>query len=268
MMRILSLGAGVQSTTLALMAAKGEIEAPDCAIFADTGWEPRAVYEHLDRLEAALPFPVQRVSAGNLRDDILAVSRGTWLLRGGRPQPPLHIRNADGSKGFVSRQCTREYKVAPIRHAVKRILGFSGRSRVPAGHIAEQWIGISTDEASRMKPSVDDWITHRWPLIERGMSRVDCVRWLERNGWAAPKSSCIGCPFHSDAQWRSLTAEELADAAEVEKALQDGRRHFRLEGMPFFHGSLVPLAEVDFSTDEDRGQGNLFNNECEGMCGV
>ena len=40
MLRILSLGAGVQSTTLALMAAHGEVEAPDCAIFADTGWEP------------------------------------------------------------------------------------------------------------------------------------------------------------------------------------------------------------------------------------
>jgi 3'-phosphoadenosine 5'-phosphosulfate sulfotransferase (PAPS reductase)/FAD synthetase len=72
MIRVLSLGAGVQSTTLALMAARGEIEAPDCAIFADTGWEPRAVYEHLDRLEDALPYPVYRVSAGNLRDDIEA----------------------------------------------------------------------------------------------------------------------------------------------------------------------------------------------------
>lgn len=38
-MRILSLGAGVQSSTLALMAEHGEIEKPDYAIFADTGWE-------------------------------------------------------------------------------------------------------------------------------------------------------------------------------------------------------------------------------------
>jgi hypothetical protein len=38
-LRVLSLGAGVQSTTLALMAAHGEIgPMPDCAIFADTGW--------------------------------------------------------------------------------------------------------------------------------------------------------------------------------------------------------------------------------------
>ncbi len=47
-LRVLSLGAGVQSTTLALMAAHGVVgPMPDCAIFADTGWEPKAVYDHL-----------------------------------------------------------------------------------------------------------------------------------------------------------------------------------------------------------------------------
>ena len=76
---MLSLGAGVQSTTLALMAAHGEIgPMPDCAIFADTGWEPKAVYEHLAWLQSpnVLPFPVHIVSAGDLRADLLAGARG------------------------------------------------------------------------------------------------------------------------------------------------------------------------------------------------
>lgn len=48
-LRCLSLGTGVQSTTMALMAARGALTPmPDCAIFADTGWEPEAVYDHLD----------------------------------------------------------------------------------------------------------------------------------------------------------------------------------------------------------------------------
>ena len=63
-LRVLSLGAGVQSTTLALMAAAGEMPMPDCAIFADTQWEPAAVYEHLAKLEATLPFPIYKVTAG------------------------------------------------------------------------------------------------------------------------------------------------------------------------------------------------------------
>ena len=46
-LRILSLGAGVQSTTLALMIEKGEIPMVDCAIFSDVGAEPKLVYKHL-----------------------------------------------------------------------------------------------------------------------------------------------------------------------------------------------------------------------------
>ena len=58
MINVLSLGAGVQSSTMALMAAKGEITPmPDCAIFADTQAEPQSVYDYLDWLEKQLPFP-------------------------------------------------------------------------------------------------------------------------------------------------------------------------------------------------------------------
>jgi 3'-phosphoadenosine 5'-phosphosulfate sulfotransferase (PAPS reductase)/FAD synthetase len=86
MKRFLSLGAGVQSSTLALMIAHGEIEPVEAAIFADTGWEPRHVYEWLNWLEEQLPFPVCRVQYGNLRTDTLAkrggqewrLCRGTW----------------------------------------------------------------------------------------------------------------------------------------------------------------------------------------------
>ncbi|MDD3836681.1 MAG: hypothetical protein PHG43_02460, partial [Phenylobacterium sp.] len=78
-LRVLSLGAGVQSTTLALMAAHGEVgPMPDCAIFADTGWEPRAVREHLAWLMSpnVLPFPVHVVSAGDIHADLLRAGSG------------------------------------------------------------------------------------------------------------------------------------------------------------------------------------------------
>lgn len=48
-LRVVSFGAGVQSTVMLLMAAKGEITpCPDVAIFADTQFEPPEIYEHLD----------------------------------------------------------------------------------------------------------------------------------------------------------------------------------------------------------------------------
>jgi hypothetical protein len=79
MLRVLSLGAGVQSTTMALMAAHGEFDVlPDCAIFADTQSEPKAVYDHLKWLmsDNVLPFPVHIVTRGNLGEQVLANVRG------------------------------------------------------------------------------------------------------------------------------------------------------------------------------------------------
>lgn len=77
-LRILSLGAGVQSTTLALMAEHGEIgPMPDCAVFADTGWDACAVRDHLAWLMSGnvLPFPAYIVANGNIRTDLLRAGR-------------------------------------------------------------------------------------------------------------------------------------------------------------------------------------------------
>lgn len=74
-LRLLSLGAGRQSTTIAILAAEGAIGPLDGAIFADTGDEPDAVYENLDRLERDVlkpaGIPLHRVSEGHLAADAL-----------------------------------------------------------------------------------------------------------------------------------------------------------------------------------------------------
>lgn len=108
--RVLSLGAGVQSTTLALLAVEGALPKPDAAIFADTGWEPQAVYDHLARLASVLTatgVALHRVSAGNLRDDAINPTHRYASV-------PYFVRNPDGSEGMGRRQCTSEYKLAPI----------------------------------------------------------------------------------------------------------------------------------------------------------
>jgi hypothetical protein len=259
MITVISLGAGVQSTTMALMAKHGEIEPmPDCAIFADTQWEPKAVYQHLDWLETVLPFPVHRVTAGNLR----AILMDGHRVEGRRfANLPWYIRNPDGSEGIGRRQCTKDYKLRPIQRKIVELMG----GKRPKGG-AVSLIGISSDEIMRMKPSRVQYNVNRWPLIEKRMSRGDCIEWLMRHQYRIPgKSACIGCPYHSAAQWRSLNAEEFADACEVDETI---RHHFRMKGEQYMHRSLKPLSEVDFSTAEDRGQLNLFINECEGMCGV
>ena len=128
------------------------------------------------------------------------------------------------------------------------------------------WIGISTDEAHRMRPARVQYIENWWPLIDKRMSRIDCNKWLRSIRWTAPKSSCIGCPFHSDAQWRALTTAEMADALHVDRVIR--RPLNGIKGEQFMHRSLRPLNEVNLSTAEEAGQIDMFGNECEGMCGV
>jgi integrase len=99
--RYLSLGAGVQSSSLILLAATGQIPSFDAAIFADTGWEPQAVYRNLDRLTgiaATAGIPVARVSTGNIRTDALDPSHRFASM-------PLYTLGPQGQQGMARRQC-------------------------------------------------------------------------------------------------------------------------------------------------------------------
>ena len=262
LLRVLSLGAGVQSTTLALLAAAGQFDQPDAAIFADTGWEPAAVYRHLDELEGLLPFPVHRVSAGSLRERLLALPDETDRDRKRFAAVPFFT--ADGGMGV--RQCTKAYKLYPIRDKIKELLGIEGPARLAPGSV-ECWIGISTDEATRIKPARERYLRNRWPLIELGMSRLDCANWLRRHGHPVPpRSSCLGCPYHSDNYWlrlRERSPAEWADTVAVDRAIRNA-----VPGMheQYMHRSRVPLDQVQLRGGD--GQLDLFDDECEGLCGV
>lgn len=295
-LRALSLGAGVQSTTLALMAAHGEIgPMPDCAIFADTGWEPKAVYEHLEWLMSSnvLPFPVHVVSAGNIRDGLLEAANGrrwasipafTKIVTPAGTEVPVLDEDEEGDLvevstrrtatetvniGMIRRQCTGDFKIVPIRRKVRELAGLT-RRRSPKHPVVEQWLGISLDEAVRMKPSREAWQVNRWPLIERRMTRYECLRWLDRHDYPRPpKSACIGCPFHSNSAWRAIRdadPEAWFDAVAVDRAIRTRLRGIR--GEVYLHRSCVPLEDADLSTAADDGQLDLWPNECEGMCGL
>ena len=175
--RVFSCGAGVQSTAIALLMRHGRLPLVDHVIFADTGWEPAAVYRQLDRLAAVfanLGVPLHRVSQGNLRDDATDPTHRFASV-------PYYVRNPDGSEGMGRRQCTSEYKLAPINRKVRELLGAAAPDfrRVPRGRVGEQWIGFSTDEITRVAPSRVSYLRARHPLLELGMSRRDCGRYLE-----------------------------------------------------------------------------------------
>ena len=263
----ISLGVGVQSSTMALMVAKKELPPVDCAIFADTGYEPKMVYAYLELLKKILPFPIYIVAKGNIKDDMInSIDNGTRF-----PTAPFFTKNAEtGKKGMLRRQCTNDYKIQPIRQKIRQLSNVAKGKHFPKDKYVEQWIGISTDEVQRMKPARDKYIYNRHPLIEMNMSRQDCIDWMKKNEFPLPeKSACIVCPYHNDAYWHFMKTErpsEFADAVEFDKKIRTGSR--KINDHLYLHRKCIPLDEIDFDKNETDKQLDMFNNECEGMCGV
>lgn len=272
-LKILSLGAGVQSSTIFMMACYDEIERFDYAIFADTGWEPGPVYEWLRFLrKQALKYglPIHIVSQGNLRNDALVSHQVRGLKKDGVrwASMPLFIKGPNGERGMIRRQCSYEYKIRPIERKQRELAGYKPRKRMPPGTI-ESWVGISTDEANRAKVSDKKWLSFYYPLIEMRMSRSHCTAWFKKRGLEEPpRSACIGCPFRRNKEWRWLkdnSPADFEDAVYVDKSI---RKCGGMRGDVFLHEYRIPLDEVDLRTGEEKGQRSLFSDECMGVCGV
>lgn len=251
---VISLGAGTQSTTLLLMACAGLVEPqPVEAVFADTDWEPKAVYRHLDWLDTVSSIPISRVRYGNIKDDALHKPMGVNM--------PFYLTGQRGP-GIMRRQCTYKYKLAPIRRRVRELMHQHGSHQV-----AQMMVGISLDEIQRMRDSDVRYMRNAYPLIDLRMTRVDCLLWLERHGFPRPpKSACIGCPYHSNSVWAEMKADrpdEFADACDFDDAMRSARPGYTT----YLHSARIPLRQVGVSTAEQRGQLS-FVDECTGMCGV
>lgn len=243
-LRVLSLGAGVQSTALALMAASGELPL-DVAIFADTGWEPAQVYRQLDRVEVELRragIEVFRVREGNLREDALNPDVRFVHM-------PLFMQFEDGGRALGQRRCTQVYKLKPVNRKIRELLGAKPPNYryVPRdGRYVEEWIGFSLDELHRVSDKKKrQYIEKRYPLLELEMTRDDCKDYLKAAGWGeTAKSACIGCPFAGNKWWRHIkneVPEEWAEAVEMDESIRNA-----IPGaQSFLHRSLLPLVEAD-----------------------
>lgn len=247
---VLSLGWGVQSWTMAAMVALSELPPIDAAIHADTTYERADTYKFAARWT---PWLEERgVKVATVRAPDLRIGEDAVV-----DIPAFTL--SDKGNGQIRRQCTGDWKVSPIRRWLQ-----ANRDKQPV----ELWLGISVDEALRMKPSDVKYITHRWPLIEKRMSRNDCANWLRAHGLEVPpKSSCVFCPYHDTRSWQELKARGDGDwqkAVEVDEQIRKARPPYDL----FVHPARVPLIDVDLRTAEERGQLRLWDDECEGMCGL
>jgi hypothetical protein len=256
--RILSLGWGVQSFTLAAMVALGELEPIDFAIHADTTHESLLTYQFAARWESWLEEHGVRVVTVN-------PDRADPTDNGYGQEDPPYYSLTNGEKGQGKRQCTSQWKITPMRRWISQELKDTHINKTPGA--IQQLLGISLDEFQRMRTSDVQYIANVYPLVDLRMTRSDCINWLDRHGLEVPpKSACTFCPFHSTAEWRRIkqTPEDWAEALKVDEAIRNAHPPYVL----FVHPARKPLADVDLRTAEEKGQLSLWDNECSGICGV
>ena len=129
-------------------------------------------------------------------------------------------------------------------------------------------MGISTDEIQRAKKPQQQWQINYYPLLELDMSRHDCKHYIkEKQVKQPPRSACIVCPYHSNEEWQHLKDNyptEFKEAVAFDYAIRDKKDGIK----NYLHSSFIPLDQVNFKKKQEIYQGSLFDDECEGICGI
>jgi hypothetical protein len=272
--RVLNLGAGVQSSAIYVMMCRGEIEPADYAIFADTKDEPAAVYDNVQWLRTLGGPLIHSVSAGSLGDNLIRGVNSTG-------QRFVAIPSFLSTGGIGRRQCTKEYKLMPIEFEIRRMLGLAKGERIPKDVQITQVFGLSFDEPKRVARVRDQFRTRKnwdceFPLFDEFITRADCLSYLKNiyPNIRIPRSACVYCPYHSDDEWLRMKTEDpdsWARAVEIDNAIRD-KTSVCTRGMDaaqYLHRSCVPLELVELkpSTPDPQKVMNWSQMDCEGMCG-
>ena len=265
----ISLGWGVQSWTIAAMVALGDLPPIDLAIHSDTGHEAAGTYAHAEKWT---PWLTEHgIQVVTVKPENNSIIREDWGKKSGSPSIQIpaftlthpsedNAGGANAKEGQIGRQCTREWKITPIRRHLRSILG-PGRLK-PGSLVC--WQGISLDEWSRMRDSDVGYIQNVYPLVDRRMTRLDCVKWLQQHNLDVPqKSACVFCPFHKKSEWRQLKQQGGSDwdhAMDVDQAIRKKRDTMDI----FIHPSRLPLEEA-VRIPEDLGAQQLeLDLPCDG----
>ena len=207
---------------------------------------------------------------------------------------PTHTQFQGKRAGLSNRQCTSRYKIEAIESCA-RITFWGGKARLQRGkrHM-RMLLGISADEWMRVKENRHACIDNAYPLLDAGITREGCRAWFERNYPARnlERSACYFCPFRSAAEWVRLAEDNpdlFEDACEIDANIRKAHITKDVVDSRYLHGRRIPLreaVEMDRAEGKDRrlpkarqmqyafgdnrlnNEGDNWNNECEGHCGI
>lgn len=261
---IFSFGGGRQGTAIAVMLARHPevfqdlgYPLPQHIIFADTGEEPPSVIKNVEFIRILLEsagYKFHIVSKGRISE----TARGLSTL-------PLYTRPPHSQKkeiGMLSRQCTEEYKIKPIKAKTRELLGLQKGQRVPKDTNVDMWLGISLDEVQRAKASPVKWQTCRYPLVDLRITASVCIAYVEKElKYTPPKSACYFCPMRSSAGWQNMSIEDPRLFERAVKFDKKIRTSLKTKSPAYVHRWGVPLEEA-----VTPGQLPLFPSNRSGGC--
>jgi hypothetical protein len=248
-----SNGGGIQSAAIAALICKGELPKPDISVIADTGREASTTWAYFDEVVSP-QLKVVSVECHRIPHSFTGEGYNTVDLFSGKDgdtiiMPMYTSSEGNEREGLLPKYCSNEWKTRPIQRFIRE-----------QGHkSADLWVGFTIDELERCRAYNDEqpW-NHVYPLIDRRMTRGDCIALVESLGWPEPpRSACYMCPLRNDQEWRDISQSlDFTKAQLLEERLQEHDKHV------FFHRSCKPLAQVDFNQPPD-----LFAKPCaSGMC--
>lgn len=206
-MKILSFGAGMQSTALALMScenamAKGTVPHPmvpvyDAVIICDLGLEQEWVVQQTEFVRKAC------VDAGIFFKKLDTHLYQDFMENFGERRTisiPWWTLSEDGHKSKMPRYCTIDYKVEEIAKYVRwELLGYEKGQHTKDEdiHAHEMHMGFSLEEKSRCGKNPNKLFVNHFPLVEMGWTRAESYKYiLEVWKLDTKASACPFCPFH------------------------------------------------------------------------
>ena len=211
MSQVVCFGGGTNSTAMLIgMHERGE--RPDAILFADTGGEKPHTYEHVTIM--------QKWCDANGFPPLLTVKVWQPSKMGSLEQFCL-TRGVLPSIAYGFRNCSVQYKVEPVTKWLKE------HDMVDAVRL----VGIDAGENHRARYGGDNKFNTRYPLIEWGWDREECIAAIARAGIPQPgKSACFFCPSSTKTEILDL-AKQYPDLMERALAMEANAKLLSVKGL-------------------------------------
>lgn len=263
-MKILSCGAGMQSTALALMSCENkrdgikykEVPIYDAIIYCDLGHEPQWVYKQVDfikeKCEAVkIPFYILNTHLYQDYIDNFGKKRVVSI--------PFWTIDENGKKGKMMRNCTLDYKINEIIKFVRRnILQYKKGQRTKKEDLKahEMHLGFSCEEQKRCKDNPHKMFVNKFPLVEMGLSRADNYKYiLEVWGLETKASACNICPFHTNYFFQYLRdnyKEDYQELIKFDELLEKGQPNTKIKSKLYISKSRKRINNLNEEECKDK----------------